>query len=484
MGGAALRSQGSKNKVVHAVGIAPASSEELAVSEDLSEMDAGLLSDANMSDGSDSDVGEIGARLLDGSLAPEEWALPGALVPPSGGASSSTDSVYGRPLSAVEVAAKLPRGSGGLVWRALLVGDEWQDATLCLADGTMRPRRAVPPVRSSDFFSSLVKMAEGRWAFSGVLNGWPGLTCLELLRLTTRRGKVLGRSKHVRIWDAEKNPEGLEPPRVAASESWHMTLRMAAWTKSGWSESSPYYAWWFLRLDPEKPSVVFGDEMIRNLRQSLNTSESDMPIATNVHLFAHRYALGEGRREGPKDLVTYHSAILLEWDHGLHTSVVELANLNGVGGRHGRCNWCADRDQLVPELLRAMPPVLVAPFNVKLAEIRCVDVPARSLDEFKEYVQSFTGPSKRFLDPHYQHSGPVRLGHRTQEDIMRCVLNYMARDQIYAEDSRNCQTFAADFYGYLAGKKGIEPFSMVCRVKYKPRHHLFPYDPAMYSSSR
>jgi len=339
-------------------------------------------------------------------------------------------------------------------------------------------------VRNSDFFSSLVKVADGRWVFSGVLNGWPGLTCLELLRLTTRRGKVLGRSKHVCIWDAEKNLEALKPPRVADSESWHMTLRMAAWTKRGWSESSPCYVWWFLRLNPEKPLVVFGDGMIRNLRQSLKTSEFDMPTATNVHLFAHRYALGEGRREGPKDLVTYHSAILLEWDHGLHTTVVELANLNGVGGRHGRSNWCVDRDELVPELLRAMPPVLVAPFNVKLAEIRCLDLPAKSLDEFKEYVQSFTGASKRFLDPHYQHSGPVRLFHRTQEDIMRYVLNYMARDRIYAEDSRNCQTFAADFFGYLAGKKGIEPFSMVCRVKYKARHHLFPYEPAMYSSSR
>lgn len=450
-----------------------------------------LLSDSNSSDGSDSDEpdasvadrgGKVeGARLPDGSLATDDLTMPRALAPSCGSVSASTDSVYGQPLSASEVAARMPLGCGGLVWRALLVGEEWQDATFCLADGTIRPRRAALPVSSCDFFRSLVKTVDGRWIFSGVLNGWPGLTCLELLRFTMRK-KVLGRSKVVRIWDAEKNPEGREPPRVPSSESWHVTLRMAAWTKRGWSEDSPHYAWWLLRSNPEQPLVAFGEDMIRSLRQGLKISGSDMPVATYVHLLAHRYALGQGRREGPKDLVTYHSAILLEWDHGLHTTVLELANLNGVGGRHGRSNWCVDCDAVVPELLNAMPPVLVAPFNVKLAEVRCLDVPATSLEEFKEYVQAFTGPDKRFLDPHFQHSGPVRLCHRTQEDIMRYVLNYMARDRRYAADSRNCQSFAADLYGFLAGKKGIEPFSMVCRVKYKPRPHFFPYEPTMYSS--
>lgn len=54
------------------------------------------------------------------------------------------------------------------------------------ADGTIRPRRPLPLVRSDDFFSSLVQTEDGRWIFSGVLNGWPGLNCLELLSITCK----------------------------------------------------------------------------------------------------------------------------------------------------------------------------------------------------------------------------------------------------------------------------------------------------------
>ena len=34
------------------------------------------------------------------------------------------------------------------------------------------------------------------------------------------------------------------------------------------------------------------------------------------------------------------------------------------------------------------------------------------------------------------------------------MLNYMARDRRYTEEFRNCQAFAADFFGFVAGKKG------------------------------
>ena len=55
-----------------------------------------------------------------------------------------------------------------------------------------------------------------------------------------------------------------------------------------------------------------------------------MPICTNIHLFSHRYARGK-KTETNKDLLTYHSACLLEWDHGQFCTLVELATLNGVG---------------------------------------------------------------------------------------------------------------------------------------------------------
>jgi hypothetical protein len=46
----------------------------------------------------------------------------------------------------------------------------------------------------------------------------------------------------------------------------------------------------------------------------------------------------------------------------------------------------------------------------------------------------------------------------------------------YAEESRNCQTFAADFYSYLTGQPQT-PFSQLQRVLYAPKVEQFMYDP-------
>ena len=53
-----------------------------------------------------------------------------------------------------------------------------------------------------------------------------------------------------------------------------------------------------------------------------------MYVQTVAHLFQHRYARGE-RPETSKEQLTYHAAVLLEWSHGLYTTVIELALLNG-----------------------------------------------------------------------------------------------------------------------------------------------------------
>jgi hypothetical protein len=39
---------------------------------------------------------------------------------------------------------------------------------------------------------------------------------------------------------------------------------------------------------------------------------------------------------------------------------------------------------------------------------------------------------------------PVRLSNRTQYDLAQYVLNYVGNYGPYHEESRNCQTFAAD----------------------------------------
>lgn len=47
---------------------------------------------------------------------------------------------------------------------------------------------------------------------------------------------------------------------------------------------------------------------------------------------------------------------------------------------------------------------------------------------------------------------------------------------------RNCQAFAADFYSFAVGKKGIEVFSPYLRPLYTQRTHLFLYSPELYDN--
>ena len=76
----------------------------------------------------------------------------------------------------------------------------------------------------------------------------------------------------------------------------------------------------------------------------------------------------------------------------------------------------------------------------------------------------------------------MRLYHRSQADIARYLLNYMGRDRRYTEKVHNCQAFAADFFSFVAGKKGIEVFLPLLRPLYTSRTHLFLYDPDMYNN--
>merc|ERR1712039_472165 len=117
-----------------------------------------------------------------------------------------------------------------------------------------------------------------------------------------------------------------------------------------------------------------------------------------------------------------------------------------------------------------------------MSELRCSDVPARNLEEFKKYIEDNSGPGKYFLDNSFQYEGqPVRLTYRTQADIMRYLLNYMGRDPIYNKLTRNCQFFAADFLGFIAGKKNIKPFFKSFEASYSNRSYLFLYNPSMYN---
>mmetsp|Transcript_30213 Transcript_30213/g.46328 ORF Transcript_30213/g.46328 Transcript_30213/m.46328 type:complete len:213 (-) Transcript_30213:1248-1886(-) len=202
-------------------------------------------------------------------------------------------------------------------------------------------------------------------------------------------------------------------------------------------------------------------------------------VCTNVHMISHRYAV---KKESPKDLMTYHSLALLEWDHGKYCSVLEGAYLNGLGGYKGKCNWFDDKDEPVTEMYRNFPPEMVAPWLIDHAEIRCFDVDMKNLEDMKAYIAKYEGSDKRFIDPHYTFSHPARLHFRTKSQIAQYMVNYISRDTRYSELKRNCQTFVADLCSFLCGKKGVQPFSKVIGINHHNRTHMFLYDSEMFDA--
>jgi hypothetical protein len=127
---------------------------------------------------------------------------------------------------------------------------------------------------------------------------------------------------------------------------------------------------------------------------------------------------------------------------------------------------------------------MIAPWLTCSAEIRCYDVKAKNLNEFQAYIKKYEGSDSRFVDPHYTFSHHARLSYRSKKNIAQYCLNYTGRDCSYDELKRNCQTFAADFCAFLAGKKSVSPFHPVNRIQYENRAYLFLYESSMYEKTR
>jgi len=99
-------------------------------------------------------------------------------------------------------------------------------------------------------------------------------------------------------------------------------------------------------------------------------------------------------------------------------------------------------------------------------------------------MKEYESPSERFLDIQHTYSHEVRLSHNSRLDICIYLLNYIRRDKTYDQLKRNCQTFAADFYGFLAGKKDVKPFHPINKIEYVNRNHFFLYESSKYTSKR
>ena len=228
--------------------------------------------------------------------------------------------------------------------------------------------------------------------------------------------------------------------------------------------------------------MLHGQHMLDVLRHP--TTTGDDVVIVRAHLVSHRYAK---QRESPKDLLTYHSAVVLEWSHGQHCTVVELAWLNGLGGYAGRSNWCVDLDNYATtadgtrvrkptQLCACMPPEMVQPWRNDMAELRVIDHPARNFGEFQAFVAEHTGFPGRFFAPDFHESCNVRLTHRSEADLARYLLNYVNQSAVYHELTRNCQTFAADLFSLLSGRH-VKPYHPVIRPLYARRTEWFLYDP-------
>jgi len=175
----------------------------------------------------------------------------------------------------------------------------------------------------------------------------------------------------------------------------------------------------------------------------------------------------------------------VEWSHGLFCSLIEVAWINGCSGYGGKSNWCADKLDANPTLYRMMPDTLKKPYDQHFSEVRIVDLPVKNKDEFYEkWLLKYSNKGglppelQRFFDPTVYASGNVRIRNCTPSYLAGVCLNYISRAFAYEQLTANCQTFAADLYGFLTGSKGVAPFSTFLRAGYHQRTMAFLYRPS------
>jgi hypothetical protein len=265
-----------------------------------------------------SDSEDDAVRLPDGSIIEEEDdedddegdAAPSPKSTPAG-MTESHRSLYGKPLSPDQAAELCPAGGGGLIWHAqLLTEEDTRNPRYCTPDGRVKPRRANLPVKAADFFASLVRTSDGRWLFSGVLNGWPGLTCLEVRSITfviakKSRSSVSATSRLKRTWNAG---DAHAPSMPDGHGSVRATLRAARWSAKGYAPGVCGFVWWWFHMR-DAPVFAHGEDILRQMANhdgggaAASGKSEELVTAVRAHLFSHRYARGT-KKESVKDQLT------------------------------------------------------------------------------------------------------------------------------------------------------------------------------------
>jgi hypothetical protein len=173
---------------------------------------------------------------------------------------TSDKAFYGSPLSKEEAAKRMPPGSGGLVWKAIVIPDNFcsengkilrglnrRDFHVANNTASIKTRRPSLPITVTELFSSLIKI-EGtggspRYIFNGVLNGWPSLCTFELIVLEKKRS--IGPLTPPDYMDSSNltwahywgvDDEVQREPSIPKDDKriFRAKLRGAPWTSMGW----------------------------------------------------------------------------------------------------------------------------------------------------------------------------------------------------------------------------------------------------------
>merc|ERR1712232_403239 len=127
------------------------------------------------------------------------------------------------------------------------------------------------------------------------------------------------------------------------------------------------------------------------------------------------------------------------------------------------------------------------PWDTDKSEIRVLDMPCRNVGEFQAYLNKYSASGgsdvskHRFVEPVVYDHGPVRLRSLTPAQFGGYLLNYIHRASAYIrwqpDGAANCQTFAADLFSFLAGKRDVKPYGSVIQAAYRQRSFSFLYAP-------
>lgn len=365
-----------------------------------------------------------------------------------------------------------------VVWHVNIFPDDYNDKRHTDASGKLKARRGVPHMKVSELLNGLTKKKEKKWVFEESINGWPALKGFTLASITYLQPGIVGVRGVKRLWDAIDDkplPEASAVPSRARA-----TFLAPRWTSVGWAPESPGFVWWY-SAQHGNPRYIFGEGMLEVLDKDPITRDASI---TMVHTFAHRYPVQSAT---PWDIINVHTGLMVEWSHGLYTTIVELAWRNGVAGYGGKSNWCEDKLEANTVLMQCLPEGVILPWNDVRTEIRTTDLPFKNLAEFKAYLHKYSEKSglplaqQRFIEPEVYQSGQIGLRECSEKELAKYCLNYISRMPNYDPKWCNCQSFAADGFAFLTGTRNVKPFGTLMSTAYTQHHLSFMYPTNAYA---